>query len=180
MRVSRPIKITDELFEALRARSEARGISMQQALSDRLAEHRQQVDEASLERQRLQDAVTEQEKLLTEVRHTGSNHQSAVRKLQAEREELVAMIEEAEVDEAELVRELEETRTAYDEISSASQIAEGEREKLRKQRDTMLSLVAVLGVLAIGAYCVRRFFPLAKPKEPAVPSTSQVVPSWYP
>ena len=177
--MSRPIKITDDLFEVLRALSEARGISMQQALSDRLTEHRQQMDEASLERQRLQDALTAQEKLLTEARHTGSNHQSAVRKLQAEREELLAMIEEAEVDEAELVRELEEIHAAHDGISNAKRIAEGEREKLRKQRDTMLNLVIVVGVLVVGAYFVRRFFPLAKPKEPAVPSTSQVVPSWY-
>ena len=140
MRVSRPIKITDELFEALRARSEARGISMQQALSDRLTEHRQQMDEVSLERQRLQDAVTAQEKLLTEARHTGSNHQSAVRKLQTEREELIALIEEAEVDEAELVRELEEIHAAHDGISKAKRIAEGEREKLRKQEERVISL----------------------------------------
>ena len=177
--MSRPIKITDELFEALRAYAEAKGISMQQALSDRLAEYRQQVNEASLERQQLQDAVEAQEELLAEARHTGSSHQSAMRKLQAEREELLAIIMEAEADEAELVRALEEIRTAYDEISTERRIAEVEREKLRKQRGTVLSLVLVVGVLATGSYLVRKFFPVRKPEEPAVPPTSQVVPSWY-
>ncbi len=177
--MSRPVKISNELFGALQEDALSRGISMQQALSDRLMALQAQAESTAQDRDELEESLSSAEAELHAALARGSDSQSSIDRLRNEREELLTVIDEMDAAESQLELELSQLRAAVCQANCEKQASETEKERLESQRNALLNILCVLGVVGLLAFAARRLFPPIKTEEPAVPATGNVVPSWY-
>jgi len=179
MRMSRPIKISNELFSSLQRDAMEQGISMQQALSARLMALQVQAEALSQDRDELDEALSSAEAELQAAMAEGSENQSSIGRLRNEREELLAVIEEMEASERHLESELLQLQATVRQADNEMQESKSERERLASQRNTLLNILLALGVVALLTFAVRKFSPPQTTEEPAVPATVNMVPSCY-
>ncbi len=175
--MSRPIKVSEELFLALSRDADRGVITMQEALQNRLAAHEQRARSLGAEKIRLERELGNQEETLLKAQQAASSDQSTLRGLREERENLLAMIEQADTEQSQLSNELETIRDAFESTSSTLETSRTERVKLISQRNALLSVLLVAGVLVVTGLLVRKFFSAPNVENEPKTEPSQVVPA---
>ncbi len=177
--MSRPIKVSDELFQALSKHAEEDGVSMQQALHDRLDSYQQDVRRLDIEKKHLLKDLARQERALQAAQNNASNSESLIRKLQSERDRLKAMIEQTGLEQTILEEQHEELRSELAVKSSALEASSARQQELHNQWNTVLNIIIVVGIVFATGYLIRKLFPAKSQENQPVPELSQVVPPWY-
>jgi len=174
--MSRPIKVSDDLFLALSRDAERGPITMQQALQNRLAAHEQRARSLAAEKTRLERELGNRERTLLMAQQEASSNKSTLRGLRKEREGLIEVIEQADEEQSQLSSEMASIRDAFESTSSTLEASKEEQAKLRTQRNALLSVLLVAGVLAVVGMLIRRFFPAPNAEDKPETEPAQVVP----
>ena len=175
--MSRPIKVSDDLFLALSRDAERGPITMQQALQNRLATHEQRARSLGAEKIRLERELENRERTLLMAQQEASSDQSTLRRLREEREGLIEAIEQADEEHSQLSAELTSIEDAFESTSSTLETSKMEQEKLKFQRNALLSVLLVAGVLVVAGLLIRRFFPVPDVEDKPKTEPAQVVPA---
>ena len=175
--MSRPIKVSDELFLSLGRDAERGAITLQQALQNRLSAHEKRARSLAAEKTRLERELENQETSLLMAQKEASSDQSTLRRLREERENLMAMIEQTDEEHSQLSSEMASIQDAFESTSSTLEVSKAGQAKLRTQRNALLSLLLVAGVLVVVGLLIRRFVSTPSVEDKPRTEPAEVVPA---
>jgi len=164
--VGRPVKVSDELYSALRAEAIAKGIAVQDALRQRMARHEEKGKQLEGQCRSLQAELARREGELEALARTEGTSRSMLSQRTKELQDLRTQLSATQAERDELDEEADDLR--YETETRAEEV-----ERLRSRLNTLL----VIGLLVVAGVLIYRMWSARRQETPLEPVPEVVPPA---
>lgn len=169
--MSRPIKVSDELFAELQQDAVERGTTLQETLQHHLDAKNRSLDEFQQERDRLRGQAKGLGKRIDELTVQSCQEQDKRKGLEEEKAELITELEETRYDLGQLEEAVGNHKREAETLSAELDRTNAEVEEEKTKLNRTVNLLLVGAFVLVLSVVLRRLFPppgARKPDEPGV------------